>query len=162
VRYELDMSDAIVIRPARAGDTEFVAGLASSLLEFGSPAWADTEAMAPGFREVLTKAVRCQGARSPVFIAEDADATPLGFISLRVRDDVTGTERGHVADLAVIEAARDRGVGRALMQAGEVWARELGLPALSLDVWSTNERALGFYRRLGYGTESVSLIKTLD
>jgi ribosomal protein S18 acetylase RimI-like enzyme len=134
----------------------------SSLLEFGSPAWEDAEAMAPGFREVLARAVRCQDARSPVFIAEGADGTPLGFISLKVRDDVTGAERGQVADLAVIEAARRRGVGRALMQAGEVWARELGLPVLGLDVWSTNERALGFYRRLGYAAESVCLIRPLN
>jgi ribosomal protein S18 acetylase RimI-like enzyme len=162
VRYELDMSDAIVIRRAHGGDAKFVAGLVSSLLEFGSPAWEDAAAMAPGFRNVLVRAVRCQDARSPVFIAEGADGVPLGFISLKVRDDVTGAERGHVADLAVIEDARGRGVGRALMRAGEVWASELGLPVLSLDVWATNEWALGFYRRLGYGAESVCLIRPLD
>lgn len=48
------------------------------------------------------------------------------------------------------------------MQAGEAWARERGLPSLSLDVWATNERALAFYRRLGYCAESLCLIKALD
>ena len=42
--YELDMPDRIEIRPARNGDSDFVAGLASSLLDFGSPAWKDLEA----------------------------------------------------------------------------------------------------------------------
>jgi hypothetical protein len=45
------MLDRIEIRPARNGDRDFVAGLASSLLE--SPAWEDLDALAPGFRKVL-------------------------------------------------------------------------------------------------------------
>ena len=48
------------------------------------------------------------------------------------------------------------------MHAGEVWARQRGSPVLSLDVWSTNEPALEFYRRLGYAAESLCLIKALD
>ncbi len=94
-------------------------------------------------------------------IAEDEDGTPLGFISLKVSNDVAGVERGHVADLAVAGGARRRGVGRALMQAGEAWARERGFAVLSLDVSSTNERALEFYRRLAYGAESLCFIKAL-
>jgi ribosomal protein S18 acetylase RimI-like enzyme len=81
-------------------------------------------------------------------VAERPDGTRLGFISLREGEDVVGAARGHVADLAVTAEARRLGVGTALMKAGEAWARERGLPALSLDVWSTNERALAFYRRL--------------
>jgi ribosomal protein S18 acetylase RimI-like enzyme len=48
------------------------------------------------------------------------------------------------------------------MKAGEAWARDRGLPELSLDVWSTNQRALAFYRRLGYCTESLCLVKRVD
>jgi ribosomal protein S18 acetylase RimI-like enzyme len=54
------------------------------------------------------------------------------------------------------------GVGRALMQTGEAWARERGLPVLSLDVWSTNRMALACYRALGYRPDSLCLIKALD
>jgi ribosomal protein S18 acetylase RimI-like enzyme len=81
---------------------------------------------------------------------------------LVVRQDVTGAERGHIADVAVIPAARRTGVGQALVQAGEDWARERGLTILGLDVWSTNERALAFYERTGYRPESLSLIKRID
>jgi ribosomal protein S18 acetylase RimI-like enzyme len=156
------MTDQLVIRPAREGDCDFIAGLVPSLLEFGSPAWDDAAAFAPGFRDVLVSAVRAQGARSTVLIAQGADGTPLGFISLKVGEDVVGVARGHVADLAVTKGARRIGVGTALMRAGEAWARERGLPAISLDVWSTNERALAFYRCLGYSAESLCLIKRLD
>ena len=96
-----------------------------------------------------------------MLVAEGANGAPLGFISLKAGEDVVGVARGHVADLAVTVDARRIGVGTALMRAGEAWARDRGLPALSLDVWSTNERALTFYLRLGYGAESLCLIKRL-
>ena len=156
------MTDQFLIRAAHEGDSEFIAGLVPSLLEFGSPAWDDAAALTPGFREVLVSAVRAQDARSTVLVAEGADGAPLGFISLKLGEDIVGVARGHVADLAVTADARRIGVGTALMRAGEGWARDRGLPALSLDVWSTNERALRFYRRLGYGAESLCLIKRLD
>lgn len=156
------MTDQFLIRAAHEGDSEFIAGLVPSLLEFGSPAWDDAAALTPGFREVLVSAVRAQDTRSTVLVAEGADGAPLGFISLKLGEDIVGVARGHVADLAVTADARRIGVGTALMRAGEGWARDRGLPALSLDVWSTNERALRFYRRLGYGAESLCLIKRLD
>ena len=156
------MADRIAIRAACEADANFVAGLVSSLLEFGSPAWSDEEALAPGFAEVLAGAVRAQDSRSTVLIAQSADGTRLGFISLTVREDVTGVERGHVADLGVIEEARRMGVGSALMRAGEAWACERGLLVLSLDLWATNERARAFYETLGYSAESLCLFKRLD
>ncbi len=155
------MTDQFLIRPAHEGDCEFIAGLVPSLLQFGSPAWDDAAALTSGFRDVLVSAVRAQDAQSTVLVAEGANGAPLGFISLKVGEDVVGVARGHVADLAVTVDARRIGVGTALMRAGEAWARDRGLPALSLDVWSTNERALTFYLRLGYGAESLCLIKRL-
>ena len=151
-----------MIRAACEADASFVAGLVSSLLEYGSPAWKGSERLGPGFAEALASAVRAQDSRSTVLIAESAHGTRLGFISLAVREDVTGVERGHVRDLAVIEDARQMGVGSALMKAGEAWARERRLPVLSLDVWATNERARAFYESLGYTPESLCLFKRLD
>ncbi len=156
------MIDRIAIRAACESDADFVAGLVSSLLEFGSPTWNDAKALAPGFAEVLASAVRAQDSRSTVLIAQSADGTRLGFISLSVREDVTGVKRGHIADLGVIEGARRMGVGSALIRAGEAWARQRGLPLLSLDLWATNDRARAFYETLGYSAESLCLFKRLD
>lgn len=153
------MTARVLIRPACERDCEFIARLVPSLLEFGSPTWNDADALAPGFRDALTDAVRTQGPQSIVLVAEAPDGTRLGFISLREGKDMTGAARGHVADLAVAADARRLGVGTALMEGGEAWARDRGLPELGLDVWSTNERALAFYRRLGYRAESLSLVK---
>jgi hypothetical protein len=57
------MTGPIVIRPAHDRDREFVVGLVPSLLEFGSPVWEDGDALAPGFRDVLARAVGAQDPR---------------------------------------------------------------------------------------------------
>ena len=151
----------VVIRQAGDADADFVAGFVESLLEHGSPAWDSTVALAPGFRQVLLDAVRNQGSRSIVLIAE-VNETRVGFISLKVVDAIGGAQRAHVADLAVTESARRQGVGSKLMQAAEIWGRERGLRTLSLDVWACNEPALRFYASGGYIAESTSLIKSID
>jgi ribosomal protein S18 acetylase RimI-like enzyme len=156
------MIERIEIRPACESDACFVAGFVPSLLEFGSPAWNDAESLGTNFAKVLVSAVRAQHPQSTVLIARRPDGARLGFVSLRVREDVGGIGRGHVADLAVIEGARRSGVGSALMNAAEAWARERGFPALSLDLWATNERARSFYETLGYAAESLGLFKRLD
>jgi hypothetical protein len=92
--YELRMSQEIVIRPATESDRDFVVGLVPSLLEFGSPIWRDAGAMRTGFTVVLDEALSRQGDRATVLIAETSDQGPLGFISLRVVENIEGGERG--------------------------------------------------------------------
>ena len=75
MRYEPDMTEQVLIRPADERDIEFVAGLVSSLLEFGSPAWNDPAALAPELRDVLAGAVGVQESRSTVLIAQRTDGT---------------------------------------------------------------------------------------
>jgi GNAT superfamily N-acetyltransferase len=52
--------------------------------------------------------------------------------------------------LVVVEAARGRGIGRALVDAIEAMARGRGARAMSLDVDRDDPFAAAFYRRLGY------------
>ena len=153
---------AAVVRPATENDRDFVVGLVPSLLEFGSPAWRSPGALRSGYGVELARALSSQDRRATFLIAETRDGTPLGFISLKVVASIESGERAHVADLAVTEAVRRRGVGTVLMRAGEASARELGFDLLSLDLWSTNETALAFYRRLGYHAESLTMFKRLE
>ena len=156
------MSQEIVIRRATESDRDFVVALVPSLLEFGSPLWRDAGALRSGFAAALARALSSQGHRATVLMAQTHNGALLGFISLKVVANIEGGERGHVADLVVAESARRMGVGSALMKAGEAWARDRGFDLLSLDVWSTNDAALAFYRDLGYCIDSLSLIKRLS
>jgi ribosomal protein S18 acetylase RimI-like enzyme len=56
----------------------------------------------------------------------------------------------YVSGLAVFDAYRDRGIGRALMAAAEDRARSLALPRVSLIVFERNDGAWRLYQRLGY------------
>jgi ribosomal protein S18 acetylase RimI-like enzyme len=70
--------------------------------------------------------------------------------------------RGWVNYLAVAEAYRRRGLGRALMDRVEELLKALGCPKLNMQIRSTNAAVLAFYERLGYARDqTVSLGKRL-
>jgi len=56
----------------------------------------------------------------------------------------------YLSGIAVSESYRDKGVGKALMQAVTGRARELALPRISLICFEQNTGAIRFYQRLGY------------
>lgn len=76
---------------------------------------------------------------------------------------ITGTvmagyegHRGWINYLAVDPDAQRLGLGRGLMSAAEDALRALGCPKINLQVRSTNEEVIAFYRRLGYAVDEVS------
>ena len=77
-----------------------------------------------------------------------------------------GAERGkrprerHVAEFGITvgKAFRGIGVGRAMLEALEVWAAEVGVERIQLRVFDTNARARALYERLGYASEGVELL----
>lgn len=74
-----------------------------------------------------------------------------------------GTERGkrprerHVAEFGITvgKAHRGQGVGRAMLEALEVWAREFGVERIQLRVFDTNTRARALYERMEYAEEGT-------
>jgi ribosomal protein S18 acetylase RimI-like enzyme len=56
----------------------------------------------------------------------------------------------NIHDLAVLPGLRGRGVGRALLDAAEVHARDAGCCKLTLEVQEDNAPALGLYQRFGF------------
>ncbi len=57
-----------------------------------------------------------------------------------------------VDTLGVLRAYQRQGVGRALMEAVQCWAREKGASEVELTVWEFNASAIAFYENLGYTT----------
>jgi GNAT superfamily N-acetyltransferase/ketosteroid isomerase-like protein len=98
-----------------------------------------------------------------VFIAEETDGTPLGFVHVHTaRDFFTGEEHGHVSDLVTASGEEGRGIGRALMEAGEGWSRDRGHRLLTLNVFADNTRARALYERIGYGPDTTKMVKVLS
>jgi ribosomal protein S18 acetylase RimI-like enzyme len=69
--------------------------------------------------------------------------------------------RAHVDSLAVEESARNRGLGRQLMDEAAIWARAHAAEEIVLTVWAGNDGAEHFYERLGFTRLSSVLSKAL-
>jgi len=71
--------------------------------------------------------------------------------------------RGWVNYLAVDPDHQGRGLGRRLMERAEEILGQLGCAKVNLQVRSSNEAAIGFYRRIGYSVDdSVSMGRRLE
>lgn len=95
-----------------------------------------------------------------VFIAEE-EATALGFVELAVRSFSDGCESmpvPHVEGWYVEPFARGKGLGRALMDSAEGWARERGFVELASDTEPWNERSIAAHARCGF-RETERLVK---
>ena len=150
------------VRPATSEDREFILALVPRLMEFGPPPWRERERMVATDLETIGRVLDEQPPSHAVFVAEDADGARLGFIHLHSAVDYfTREEHGHVSDVAVTRAGEGRGVGRALMEKGEAWARARGYRLLTLHVFARNARARAVYEKLGYAEDTVKCVKEL-
>lgn len=68
----------------------------------------------------------------------------------------------HVHAMAVLEAERGRGIGRALMAGLRVLAARDGLGELTLEVYAFNDRARDFYAREGFVPLRALLVSRPD
>lgn len=66
-----------------------------------------------------------------------------------------------VADLYVRPEFQGRGIGKSLMEIAEEHARALGASNIDLKILGSNERALAFYRSLGYEARILELRKPI-
>src|SRR5438552_4015154 len=99
---------------------------------------------------------------SASLVAEQPSRGVVGVILLESRRDYfTNEAHGHVAILAVVREAEGQGIGRALLQAGEDWARANRYSKLTLAVFKDNERAKQVYERQGWRSELETWYKPL-
>ncbi|MEL7037509.1 MAG: GNAT family N-acetyltransferase [Cyanobacteria bacterium J06592_8] len=76
-------------------------------------------------------------------------------------DQLQGGRIAHIFLLYVKPEHRHRGIGSALMTHAETWAKQRGDQQISLQVFSHNQPALNLYQKLGYQTQSISMVKLL-
>lgn len=149
----------IHVRPYHPDDRAFVLGLAARLT-IGMPPWRDPERCISAVQGWLNGSIEQHGSTTMVFVAEDQHER-LGFATVTHETHFTGERQASVGELATSAAAEGRGVGKALIQACEQWARGQGDRVLTLATGAANAHALGFYHHLGYRDEDVKLIKLL-
>jgi len=151
----------VSVRPATADDRAFIDSLSPRLARVPGPPWHDTAAM-DGFQDRHMAASFAPVEGSSTLIAQGEDGRRLGYIHLRPgKDGVTDEPCGYISLLAVASDAEGLGVAARLMTAAEAWARSRGYRLLSLDVFAHNERAVDFYERGGFRSETFRMVKPL-
>ncbi|MGK7873646.1 MAG: GNAT family N-acetyltransferase [Xenococcaceae cyanobacterium] len=76
-------------------------------------------------------------------------------------DQVKGDRYTYIFLLYVTGEHRCRGIGSALMDLAQDWAKARGDRQIGLQVFSSNQPALNLYHRLGYQTQSLLMVKSL-
>lgn len=132
------------LRPARIEDAAEIARLST---ELGYP--ADADEMAPRLRAVLADANR------PVIVAS-AKSVLLGWIGLERRLSLEGGDQAEIVGLVVDARARRAGVGAALVEAAEHWARGLGYGQLVVRSNIARVESHPFYEKHGYVRRKTS------
>ena len=151
----------LTLRLAEADDRAFIDSLSPRLSSVPRPAWHDVAAM-EGFQDRHMAASFAPIDGASTLIACDEDGKRLGYIHLRPgKDAVTDEPCGYISLLATTREAEGSGVATRLMTAAEDWARGRGYRLLSLDVFADNRRAVDFYRRGGFRTETRRMVKPL-
>lgn len=70
---------------------------------------------------------------------------------------LTDVKTLYIDDLCVDESARGQGIGGALYEAALSLARESGCYNVTLNVWSCNEQAKGFYESRGMQPQKIGM-----
>jgi ribosomal protein S18 acetylase RimI-like enzyme len=76
-------------------------------------------------------------------------------------DQLSGDRHAHIFLLYVAPAYRRQGIGSALMQIAEDWAKKRGDRQIGLQVFQVNQAALSLYQQLGYEVRSLGMSKPL-
>lgn len=151
------------IRRAVAADAVAILDLVPQLVEFGPPAWRDSEQMTRTDTAVIGESIQQMNeAKDLVVFVATLNEQVVAFVHVRaVADYYLRTPQAHVADLVVAPRARGSGIASRLLVQAEQWAKEQGLSQLTISVFERNADALSLYERRGFERETVRLIKPL-
>ena len=106
---------------------------------------------------------RCADGTGRVYVAE-ADGRIVGFVGVLARvvpEPDESQAYAYVSDLVVLPAHRRRGLGRALLERAEAYARREGARTLRVGVLARNDGAGRLYHRLGFADYTIQLSKPL-
>ncbi len=162
----------MTIRQAAPADREFVLGLADRLVSFEVPPFRSKAEFADGDRRALAEwfarlpddsHAEAQSAEADqALVIAEVDGRPAGCAYLvTLIDFFTQQPHAHLSVLAVTAEAEGKGVGSALLDYAEAWARARGSARLTLNALVTNHRARAIYERRGFAGEYIRYHKTL-
>lgn len=140
------MSDSFTIRDAKPADAAALARLDAVAMGYDYP----VEETAAQLRKVLAS------PRDKVLVAERAGQL-VGYLHLVDYDLLYAGHMKNIMGIAVDPACRRLGIGKALLEAGEAWAKSTGAEAVRLVSGESRKGAHAFYRAEGYEGSKMQL-----
>lgn len=141
------------IRQAESRDIPDMVGLLSQLFALEQDFAPDPARQARGLALLLADRCQCR-----VLVAESQGRVAGMCVGQLLVSTAEGGPSVLVEDVVVDAGCRGLGLGRLLVQALAVWARDCGASRMQLLADRTNEAALAFYHRLGWsGTRMICL-----
>lgn len=100
--------------------------------------------------------------KRPVFVAVDEDENVMGYAFCIFKQEIghnvlTDVKTLYIDDLCVDEKIRGRHIGRSLYDYVVEFARQSGCYNVTLNVWSCNEKAMGFYENCGLKPQKIGM-----
>lgn len=170
------MSQDVIIRTVRQADREslvetwndarsYYASLDPNFFQEPEPDYPlDADAFATSLR-------RADDDRSRFARVAEIDGRVVGFITAHIDEPTANPQEQLMRDLGKLRAYVDvlvvhrscwrQGVGRALMEAAEGWARGRGAAVIKTDTNLQSPVSVSFYESLGYERQAVIFRKSL-
>ena len=100
--------------------------------------------------------------KSPIFVAVDENDEACGYAFCIFKQEVdnnilTDVKTLYIDDLCVDEEMRGRHIGSSLYEAVLDFARKNECYNVTLNVWSCNESAMGFYEKCGLKPQKIGM-----
>jgi GNAT superfamily N-acetyltransferase len=164
----------VVVRPPKTEDAEGLARAARDLAEQYAAREPDRFHVPEVDAQVswYQNAVQKPFPENSVWLVAEVDGRAVGEAMARLHEPMAnaaiqpqsdvGRRRAYLEYLAVQAAHRSHGIGGALIEAVEQWARQNGAELISTDTnLRSNVGAVEFYERHGYERQAVILRKSL-
>lgn len=144
----------IIIRQAKESDLSVLVFLLEILCSIEKDFSFEQERQRRGLRLMLNN-------RTGVILVAETDSRVIGMGTGQLLiSTATGERAAQIEDIVVLPGWQGKGVGGRLMSALDDWAATTGGTRLQLLADQNNDKALAFYKRIGYRrTEMICLRK---
>jgi ribosomal protein S18 acetylase RimI-like enzyme len=112
--------------------------------------------------DIVEKNLDGKAMESETFILMNSENKRSGMLWMgRSKDQFTCDDTGYLLGIFVEKNLRGRGLGRSLLEAGEIWCKDKGLVTMTMNVGSENIIATDLYESSGYEPQSIVMRRTL-
>jgi aminoglycoside 6'-N-acetyltransferase I len=134
----------VTVRPVESADAE-------TWLHLRAQLWP--ESSEDEHRAEIASFLRRQAREPAAVLLAESHGVVVGFAELSIRPCAEGCHTSHIAYLEgwfVTPGERRKGVGRALVEAAEEWARGVGCTEFASDTTPTNSASIAAHAAVGF------------